>query len=102
VNTSNIVSSLGFIGALIGGYAYLPQIMHLVKERCSAGISPKAFSLWTLSSSLVLINAIYLRAPVFIFLCVIQLSASFTILLFSLRSKGHVCQSHLIGEQKLP
>ncbi|MBP7018635.1 PQ-loop repeat-containing protein [Candidatus Saccharibacteria bacterium] len=91
----NIVNSLGFIGAVIGGYAYLPQIRHLVRERCSAGISPRAFSLWTLSSLLVLINALYLRASVFIFICLIQLTASITILLFSLKTKGQVCASHM-------
>jgi uncharacterized protein with PQ loop repeat len=95
METSQIVSLLGFIGALLGGYAYLPQIMHMARQRCSAGISVKAFQIWTLSSGLVLINALYLGAPVFIFLCVVQLSASFTILLFSIRNKGHVCQTHL-------
>ncbi|MBP6880771.1 hypothetical protein KBC31_04050 [Candidatus Saccharibacteria bacterium] len=95
MDISNTVRVLGFTGALIGGYAYLPQITHMIEERCSAGISPKAFRLWTLSSSLVLTNALYLGAPVFIFLCVIQLSASFTILIFSIRNKNHVCQSHM-------
>ena len=97
MQTAQIINTLGFAGALLGSYAYLPQIKHLVTEKCSAGISPRAFKLWTLSSSLVLINAIYLRAPVFIFLCLMQLLSSFTILMFSLKSKGHVCQSHLHG-----
>ena len=39
METSQIVSLLGFIGALLGGYAYLPQIMHMARQRCSAGIS---------------------------------------------------------------
>jgi uncharacterized protein with PQ loop repeat len=102
VETANIVKALGFAGALIGGYAYVPQILHLVKEKCSAGISRGAFMLWTFSSSLVLINAVYLGSPVFIFLCTMQLTASFTILLLSIRSNGHVCQSHIHVEKLLP
>lgn len=95
METANIIKILGFSGALIGGYAYVPQILHLVKEKCSAGISLGAFTLWTFSSSLVLINAVYLGSPVFIFLCSMQLVASLTILLLSIRSNGHVCQTHL-------
>jgi hypothetical protein len=34
---------LGFSGAALSGYAYLPQISHLVRERCSAGLSERAF-----------------------------------------------------------
>jgi uncharacterized protein with PQ loop repeat len=48
---------IGLTGAAIAGYAYLPQIIHLIKERCSAGISRTAFALWFLSSVLVTINA---------------------------------------------
>ena len=33
METANIVKALGFAGALIGGYAYVPQILHLVKEK---------------------------------------------------------------------
>jgi hypothetical protein len=29
---------IGLSGASLAGYAYLPQIRHLVCERCSAGI----------------------------------------------------------------
>lgn len=101
METGSVVSLLGFLGALIGGYAYLPQITHLIKEQCSAGISPKAFGLWTLSSTLILINALYIAAPVFIFLSAIQLTASLTILLFSIRNKDHICLSHLHGKDPL-
>src|SRR6185295_11989487 len=48
---------LGFAGTglVIGGY--IPQIVHLVKERCTAGISISAFSLWCAASLLFLIHA---------------------------------------------
>lgn len=101
MNISTIVGVLGLMGALIGGYAYLPQIRHLIKEKCSAGISRGAFRLWTLSSTLVLINALYIGSAVFTLLGVIQLSASIIILVFSTRNKDHLCESHLFGKDPL-
>lgn len=101
METATVINLIGFVGALLGSYAYLPQIKHLITEKCSAGISPRAFKIWTLSSTLVLINAVYLRAPVFIFLSTMQLLSSFTILLLSIRSSGHICQAHIHGEIKV-
>jgi hypothetical protein len=34
----------GFAGAGLAGAAYVPQISHLVRARCSAGISRLAFA----------------------------------------------------------
>ncbi len=101
MDMANIISLLGLLGALIGGYAYFPQIRHLIVEKCSAGISGRAFMLWTVSSALVLTNAVYIQAGVFIFLCIIQLSASATILALSVKNRTHVCASHLHGENPL-
>ena len=97
----NFFNAIGLLGAFIGGYAYLPQIRHLIKEQCSAGISPRAYGLWTLSSGLLLINAISISSIVFVVLGFIQLSATFIILLFSNRNKGHVCATHVHGEDPL-
>ena len=50
-------------GLVIGGY--VPQIVHLVKERCTAGISLPAFVLWCLASFLFLIHAALIDDAVF-------------------------------------
>ncbi|PZS12885.1 MAG: hypothetical protein DLM57_17900 [Pseudonocardiales bacterium] len=99
MNTSHMIGLLGFLGALIGGYAYVPQINHLITEKCSAGISPRAFRLWTLSSALVLVNALYIRSAVFTLLGIIQLLSSIVILIFSTRNRGRLCESHLLGKE---
>ena len=90
----NMPDLVGLTGAVIAGYAYLPQITHLVKERCSAGISRTAFALWFLASVLVTINALFIQSVVFIFLGVIQISATAIIYLYSTRYKGLVCPFH--------
>ena len=38
----------GFTGVGISAAAYLPQITHLIRARCSAGMSRLAFGAWLL------------------------------------------------------
>jgi uncharacterized protein with PQ loop repeat len=85
---------IGLAGALIAGYAYFPQIKHLVKEHCSAGISRKAYLLWLISSLLITINAIYIGSLVFIVLGVVQICSTAAIYTLSAKYKGNVCSYH--------
>ena len=85
---------IGLTGAAIAGYAYVPQITHLIKERCSAGISRTAFALWFVSSVLVTISALFIQSVVFISLGVVQTSATAIIFFYSTRYKGLVCPFH--------
>jgi uncharacterized protein with PQ loop repeat len=85
---------IGLSGALIAGYAYLPQIRHLIKEQCSAGISRGAFALWLISSVLVTINAIYIQSIVFVVLGAIQICSTGIICLYSTRYKDQLCPFH--------
>ena len=71
---------IGLSGASLAGYAYLPQIRHLIQERCSAGISRRAFLLWLLASVLMTVHALLLPALVFIVLGGIQIGAISVIL----------------------
>src|ERR1700760_1657699 len=48
----------GFAGAGLAGAAYVPQIAHLVRARCSAGVSSLAFGVWLLASILITVRAI--------------------------------------------
>ena len=86
---------IGLTGATLAGYAYLPQITHLIREQCSAGISRSAFTIWLLASVLMTAHAILLPAVVFIALGAIQIGAITTILIYSARYRGLVCPTHL-------
>lgn len=85
---------LGLAGALLAGYAYLPQIRHLTKEHCSAGISQRAFGIWFVASILITANAIYIHSTVFTVLGAIQIASTGIIYIFSQRYKGLVCDFH--------
>jgi uncharacterized protein with PQ loop repeat len=48
---------LGFLGTGLVIVGYFPQVFHMVKERCAAGISIPAFALWCSASLLFLLHA---------------------------------------------
>jgi uncharacterized protein with PQ loop repeat len=85
----------GFVGAGLAGAAYVPQISHLIRARCSAGISRLAFGVWILASFLVTARAIATRATVFMVLGGIQIVATSVIVFYATRYKGMYCPTHL-------
>jgi len=87
----------GFAGAGLAGAAYVPQISHLIRARCSAGISRLAFAVWLLASVLTTTRAIAIHADVFITLGGIQTVATALIMLYAARYKDTPCPSHLSG-----
>ena len=87
----------GFAGAGLAGAAYVPQISHLVRARCAAGISRLAFAVWLLSSVLVTARAVAIGAGVFIALGGIQIVATALIVLCAVRYKDTPCPRHAPG-----
>jgi uncharacterized protein with PQ loop repeat len=86
---------VGFLSTGIVAAAYIPQIHHLIKEHCSAGISMNAYALWFVASILFLVHAVMIRDVVFIFLQIINLMAILVIML-CVRKYGHqMCLMHL-------
>jgi hypothetical protein len=85
----------GFIGVGLAGAAYVPQIWHLTRERCSAGLSRVAFAVWLAASLLVTSHAVATGATVFIALGAIQLTATALILFYCTRYANSYCASHL-------
>jgi uncharacterized protein with PQ loop repeat len=84
---------IGLSGAVIAGIAYLPQIIHLIQEHCSAGISRKAFSLWLVAAVAVFMHAFRLGDTVFLVLGGIQVIATIIILFLATKYQGR-CASH--------
>lgn len=85
----------GFIGAGLAGAAYVPQIWHLIRAHCSAGLSRLAFGAWLAASLLVMTHAVAIGDTVFIVLGAIQLAATALILLYATRYENSYCASHL-------
>ena len=85
---------VGFVGVGLAGIAYLPQITHLIKERCSAGVSRLAFGMWLVSSFLVTAHAVATHAAVFVVLGAVQIVSTAIILIFGTRYHGSFCPLH--------
>lgn len=85
---------IGYIGTFLSAWAYVPQIQHLIRERCSAGISLKTYGIWIASSLCVLLYSISIMAVVIIVMQVANLLAMTTILVFAKRYQGNTCPSH--------
>src|SRR5690242_14131514 len=89
-----ITEIAGFAGAGLAGAAYIPQISHLIRARCSAGISRLAFEVWLLASLLTTVRAIAIHAGVFIVLGGIQIVATTVIMIYATRYKNTSCPIH--------
>ena len=85
----------GFIGAALAGGAYVPQIWHLISQRCSAGLSKTAFAVWLLASLLITSHAVAIGAGVFIALGIIQIVATAIVLVYTTKYEGFYCATHL-------
>jgi uncharacterized protein with PQ loop repeat len=90
----DMANLIGLAGAGLAGIAYLPQIIHLIAEKCSAGISIGAYAIWLIASLFVTASAMMSQSPVFICLGIVQIVATALIFFFSLRYKGQTCPSH--------
>jgi hypothetical protein len=44
---------VGIAGISIGALSYLPKMVHVAREHCSAGISSRAWAMWLASAVLV-------------------------------------------------
>lgn len=91
----NISQVSGFLGTglVIAGYA--PQIYHLIKERCTAGLSLPAFAVWCSASLLFLVHAMMIRDVVFVGVQIVNLAAGGTIVAYCKKYGGQVCPFHM-------
>src|SRR5215469_14280178 len=90
-----ITEIAGFAGAGLAGAAYVPQIAHLIRARCAAGLSRLAFAAWLLASVLITARALAIHAGVFIAAGATQTAATALIMAYAARYKDTPCPGHL-------
>ena len=86
--------TLGVIGIAISVAAYVPQVVHLGREHCSAGVSTRAWAMWLVSCLCVGALALHRRDPVFVLLQASTLVSAAVILFLARRYKGMACATH--------
>jgi uncharacterized protein with PQ loop repeat len=84
----------GVIATLMVVAGYVPQVQHLIKEHCSAGVSTPAFVLWCSSSLLFLVHAVVIRDAVFVSVQTLSLIANGLVVYYSRRYRGQLCPIH--------
>jgi lipid-A-disaccharide synthase-like uncharacterized protein len=91
-----VFETLGIAGIAIAMLAYVPQVVHLGREHCSAGVSRRAWVMWLVSSVLVGSLAIHRGDLVFILLQISSVTSAAVILFLAYRYRGMVCdyQAH--------
>lgn len=91
---------LGLVGIALSMLAYLPQVVHLAREHCSAGVSRRAWAMWLLSSVLIGALALHRRDLVFILLQLSSLTSAAIILSLAHKYRGLSCATHSLGLQR--
>ena len=85
---------VGFVGTALVITAYVPQVVHLIKARCSWGISLGAYALWFAAGILICAHALSLNDPVFIVLQGYNVVATAVIVVFAKKYKQNICIDH--------
>ena len=85
---------LGFAGIALCVLGYLPQVIHLIKERCSAGLSTGAYITWGIAAVLLLSYAVVRKDIVFIVLQSYHVGATALICYYCVKYKGRLCEDH--------
>jgi lipid-A-disaccharide synthase-like uncharacterized protein len=94
VSQTTIFELLGIAGISIGMLAYVPQVVHLTREHCSAGVSGRAWAMWLTSSLLIGALALHRHDPVFIALQASSLTSTALIVFLTHRYRGMSCEGH--------
>lgn len=92
---------LGIAGIAVSMLAYVPQVVHLGREHCSAGISRRAWAMWLVASLLVGALAIHRADLVFIALQFSTLASAAVILYLAQKYRGRVCEAHQTPAREL-
>ena len=91
---------VGIAGIVISVLAYLPQVVHLARQHCSAGVSGRAWAMWLASSLMVGALALHRHDPVFILLQVSTLLSATVIIVLVHRYRGMICLTHALAARE--
>ena len=86
--------AIGAGGVLLSAIAYVPQLVHLAKEHCSAGVSLIAWTLWALAALCLGTKALRSGDVVFIAMVSTSFVASAAILGLGWKYRGQRCPAH--------
>jgi len=95
-----ISQALGLLGIALGLLGYLPQVLHLVRQRCSGGVSVQSYLIWLGAAVLLLTHAIAINDDVFILLQSVGAGLDLTVVFFAVKYRGQACPLHRLLDQE--
>ena len=87
---------LGLLGIALGLLGYLPQILHLLRQQCSAGISMQAYFIWLSAAVLLLVHALMINDEVSILLQSLGAGLDLISVYFGTKYRGRMCPLHRV------
>jgi lipid-A-disaccharide synthase-like uncharacterized protein len=95
--SQDVYQLLGFLGAIVVAAGYLPQIVRIAREGCSAGVSVHAWATWLVASLLILLHALAIGDPVFVSLQAVNVTAIISIIALAKHYERMTCKTHQRG-----
>jgi len=84
---------IGWAGTALVIVAYLPQIQHLLVEKCAWGISVLTWVIWLIASTLLLLYCLLRRDFMFMIVQTINIIAILTTII-AVRRSNRICPVH--------
>lgn len=85
---------IGFFACAMIAVAYLPQLYHMYRAKCTAGVNKTAYFMWAVASLALCIYAVYISDVVFILLHGYQLAATTFIFILAVKNGDCKCEEH--------
>ncbi|MEK6943723.1 MAG: SemiSWEET family transporter [Nanoarchaeota archaeon] len=81
----SILALLALLSGIVGTFAYIPQILHMVKEKSSKGTSLSAWILWLTTGLVILAYAIEKKEFVFVTIMSVSSAANLAVVLLTVK-----------------
>ena len=85
---------IGFLATSMIVVAYIPQLLHMFRAKCTAGVSTPAYLMWSLASAALFAYAINIGDMVFMILHGYQLLTTTTIFIIAWKNGDCKCEEH--------
>ena len=85
--SDTIFQNLSLLASLVFVYAYIPQILHLIRVKDSTGIDIPAWVTWFCSALVLTVYAVHQKDIVFVTLTALESLALCTVIVLSIRYK---------------
>lgn len=93
---------IALAGSLVSAAAYIPQILHLLRQHCVCGLSLKAWFAWLITTLLIVPHAVETEDTIFLVIQLMNALAIAFIFGFAFQHRNRLCRQHATSHQPPP